>query len=744
MLRKHFSRLSFRAKIFFSATFVGTLSLVLVSLVFLVQDGLSFRNSFAAENRSKAEILAHTCASAVGFRDPDFAQRVLNGLSASPEITRATIHFSDGTKFSEYLRSELPVQDNATNLQLGSHYAGGFLNTTMPIFYQGLEVGTISLRAEVPDLMSRLGNYGLLLLGAAFISLLISLRLARTFFSVLAEPIQELETTTRAVILDHDYSVRARKFSDDELGHLTDTFNVMLSRIEERERALRDSENRFSGLLNRLGEAVFRMTVPSGVFEYCSPAAERVFGYAAEDFIARPGILQIIVHPESEDYLTREHQKLVTDDTSLVWEYKINDPAGKKRWIRQTNSFEYDAEGRIIALQGCCTDVTSQRLAEQEKKKMEFQINQTHKLEALGTLAGGIAHDFNNILGAIMGYSDLAAMDLADDDPVQEYLHQVNLAGQRATNMVRKILTFSRHGDQGKVPLQLNSVIEEALSLIRPSMPIDVTIQANLPAGFGMIMADSNQIHQIVMNLCTNASHAMEVGGGTLDVSLSQVTLDEEHTDLHEDMDAGIFLQLRISDSGIGIAEDVQERIFEPFFTTKPHGKGTGMGLAMVYGIVLDHGGNILVDSVLGYGTTFRVLFPVTLSMAIAEGDQVAQPVRGGGRVLFVDDEEMLVNLVKKTLGVLGYEITAFTDPTEALLAFQADPDSFDILVTDLTMPGLTGRELACEVQSLRPDFPIIICSGYNKFSNQESADSLRSEERRVGKECRSRWSPYH
>jgi len=188
---------------------------------------------------------------------------------------------------------------------------------------------------------------------------------------------------------------------------------------------------------------------------------------------------------------------------------------------------------------------------------------------------------------------------------------------------------------------------------------------------------------------------------------------------------AGIFLQLRISDSGIGIAEDVQERIFEPFFTTKPHGKGTGMGLAMVYGIVLDHGGNILVDSVLGYGTTFRVLFPVTLSMAIAEGDQVAQPVRGGGRVLFVDDEEMLVNLVKKTLGVLGYEITAFTDPTEALLAFQADPDSFDILVTDLTMPGLTGRELACEVQSLRPDFPIIICSGYNKFSNQESADSL-------------------
>lgn len=725
MLRTLFSRFSFRAKIIFSAAFVSTLSLVLISIAFLVQDGLSFRKSFAAENLSKTEILAHTCASAVGFHDPEFATRVLSGLAASPEIMVASIYFSDDTILAEYRRIDISSALGFAELRLGSHYDGDQLDTIIPILFQGIEVGTIAVRAEVPNLWSRLGSFGLLLTGVAFLSLIVSLRLGRTFFQALTAPIQELEATTIAVTQNDDYSVRAKKFSEDELGRLTDAFNTMLSRIQEREAALRDSENRFSGLLNRLGEAVFRMTVPDGKFEYFSPAAKYVFGYDANEFLARPGILQLIVHPDSAVYLKLEHEKLLTGQAAAVWEYRIIDASGQERYILQTNAFQYDEAGKLIALEGCCTDISARKRADDEKQRMEFQLNQAHKLEALGTLAGGIAHDFNNILGAIMGYAELAAMDLAPDDPVQEYLQQVSLAGRRATNMVQKILTFSRQGDQGMVPVQMDAVVEEAISLIRPSLPIDVKVETHLPKNLGQVMADSNQIHQIVMNLCTNAGYAMENGGGTLEVALTQITVPEKHQDLTEDMAAGVYLQLRITDSGSGIPPDLLGRVFEPFFTTKPQGKGTGMGLAMVYGIVLDHGGNILVTSTEGHGTTFRVLLPVTLRLAVQKSNDETNSTEGVGRVLLVDDEEMLVNLVRRTLGNLGYEVDAYTEPGEALKAFQADPDSYDIMVTDLTMPGLTGRELAREVQKISPDLPIIICSGYNKFANQETADSL-------------------
>ncbi|MFT7699999.1 MAG: PAS domain S-box-containing protein [Candidatus Krumholzibacteriia bacterium] len=725
MFRGQFNRFSFQAKVFFSAAFVGTLSLVLVGGIFIVQDGLSFRKGLAAENQSKAGIVAHACASAVVFRDPAFADRVLIGLTASPEITTAAIFYSDGTRFAEYIRSDMPRHLVTEAGPLGSYYSDDHLDTTIPIYFQELEVGTITLRTEVPNLASRVGNYGLIVAGIAFLSLIISLRLARSFFRTLMKPIQELESTTKLVTLRDDYSLRAEKFGDDELGRLTDAFNAMLSQIEERESALRESENRFGGLLNRLGEAVFRMTVPDGVFEYCSPAAESVFGYPAKEFTDRPGILQSIIHPESAEFLESEHKKLLANEASVVWEYKIIDPTGKERWIQQTNVFEIDQTGNLTALQGCCTDITARHRAAHEKKQMEYQINQSHKLEALGTLAGGIAHDFNNILGSIMGYAELATMKLAKDDPAQDYLTQMSIAVQRATSMVRKILTFSRHGEQGKMSVKLNTVVEEALTLIRPSLLTNVTVSTSLSADYGKVMANSSQIQQIVMNLCTNAAHAMENQGGSLEVALTETTVDENNSDLTEDMDAGVYLQLRISDTGTGIAEGVKERIFEPFFTTKPKDKGAGMGLTMVYGIVRDHGGNILVDSAVGQGTSIRVLFPVTLSLAQKDSDQPHEFVSGAGRVLLVDDEEMLVNLVQKTLVVLGYEVVSFTDPNEALEAFRARPDDFDVLVTDLTMPGLTGRELAHEVKAIAPNLPIIICSGYNKYANQDTADSL-------------------
>ncbi len=467
------------------------------------------------------------------------------------------------------------------------------------------------------------------------------------------------------------------------------------------------------------------MTVPDGVFEYCSPAAETVFGYTAADFLKRPGILKEIVHPSSRQYIEREHGRLLTGLAAAVWEYRIIDAEGKERWILQTNAVEHDEFGRVKALEGCCTDITQRREAALAQQRLEMELQQAHKLEALGTLAGGIAHDFNNILEAIMGYTDLAAMDLPDDHPVQEFLEQVRLAGHRAAGMVREILTFSRRGDMGKTPVRLDDVVGEAMKLIQPSLPASITVQVDLPDDLPPVIADSNQIHQIIMNLCTNAGHAMEDNGGTLTVALTQVRLPAGHPDLTDDMEPGSYLELVVADSGGGIDPAIQARIFEPFFTTKPQGKGTGMGLAMVYGIVLDHEGNVLVDSQPGQGTRFRILLPVSVAQDETVATNDGRSGNSSGRVLFVDDEEMLVRLVERILGSLGYAVEAHTDPREALAVFKRDPGAFDILVTDLTMPVMSGKALAAEVLTLRPDLPVIICTGYSREATADTAQSL-------------------
>ena len=379
----------------------------------------------------------------------------------------------------------------------------------------------------------------------------------------------------------------------------------------------------------------------------------------------------------------------------------------------------FDENNRWIGNLGIMRDIT-------EREQAQKHVQHVQKMEALGTLAGGIAHDFNNVLAAMMGYTELALEDIAEEAPGKEHLQQVLKSGVRAKNLVQQILSFSRRTDPEKKPLQLAPIIKETMNLLRATTPTTIEIIQEVEAGPHTVLADPTQIHQLLMNLCTNAAHAMREQGGTLKISLERVDFEKITAALRADLRPGAYNRLSVSDNGEGMDKETVERIFEPFFTTKETGQGTGMGLAVVHGIVKSHGGIIKVDSESGKGSTFHVYLPFAGSQAEVDDttDEKRLPI-GTESVLFVDDETVLSDIGKKMLERLGYQVTAMTSSLEALKAFEAKPDRFHLVITDQTMPKMTGTQLAKEMLRIRPDIPIIICTGFSAQISEEKTKEL-------------------
>ena len=370
-------------------------------------------------------------------------------------------------------------------------------------------------------------------------------------------------------------------------------------------------------------------------------------------------------------------------------------------------------------------DITERKHAEEAFRQTERQLHQLQKMEALGTLSAGIAHDFNNILGAILGFTEMALLKLGPGEEVYPNLNQVMKAGNRAKELVKQILTFSRQVEQERMPTKLDLVVEEVLKLLRASLPSTITIQQHLSTESGVILADPIQIHQVLMNLCTNAEHAMREKGGTLKVCLDNVEISSGQDSMPPELKPGHYLQLSVSDTGKGIPPEIQNRIFEPFFTTKDMGEGTGMGLSVVHGIIANHEGAITVESTPGCGTTFAIFLPRINAVVESETRENIPTQRRHACILFVDDEEALAQLGKKMLQQLGYEAVVCTNSIEALHTFRADPFHFDVVITDQTMPNLTGDALARELLNIRPELPIILCTGFSYTIAPEKATAL-------------------
>jgi signal transduction histidine kinase/ActR/RegA family two-component response regulator len=376
---------------------------------------------------------------------------------------------------------------------------------------------------------------------------------------------------------------------------------------------------------------------------------------------------------------------------------------------------------RIVTIQ----DITYRKINEKEKKELESQLQQAQKMESIGTLAGGIAHDFNNILSAIIGFSELA-MDRTDkDSDIRDDLSEVLNAGNRAKELVKQILAFSRQTDHEPKPVRTDTIIKEVARLIRSTLPSTISIQTSIETS-GQIMADPTRIHQVLMNLCTNAYHAMHDTGGTLSIRLTAVSVQPDHTPPVPEMLPGNYINISIADTGIGIPLEIIPRIFDPYFTTKGQGEGTGLGLAVTHGVIKSHNGHIMVESEMGRGTSFHIYFPaIKQERDLSAAEPAAELPRGTERILFVDDELPILKVNKIRLERLGYHVTALSRSKDAIDLFAAQPDDFDLIITDMTMPELTGDALAKECIRVRSDIPIILCTGYSDIISETQAQKI-------------------
>jgi len=391
-----------------------------------------------------------------------------------------------------------------------------------------------------------------------------------------------------------------------------------------------------------------------------------------------------------------------------------------------------DFEGPFMKEERDLVEAISERLgriierkqAEEEKQKIEAQLVQAQKMEAIGTLAGGIAHDFNNILSAVIGYTQISLDQAEKGTLLKRNLDEVLKAGIRAKNLIQQILTFSRQSDQGENPVYINLLAKEVLNLLKASLPSTIEIRQRIQSN-SAVLSDPTQIHQVLMNLCTNAGYAMRENGGVLEVSLTDEELEADFTARHGDLAPGPYIKLTVGDAGHGMPPEVLEKIFDPYFTTKEVGEGTGMGLSVVHGIVKNCGGTITVYSELGEGTTFNVFLPIIETKTEPQIAAEKPLPTGTERILFVDDEETLVDLGRQMLERLGYEVVTGTSSIDSLELFKTRPDNFDLIITDMTMPNMTGDKLAREVMEIRSNVPIILCTGFSARISEERAKEM-------------------
>ena len=489
--------------------------------------------------------------------------------------------------------------------------------------------------------------------------------------------------------------------------------------ITERQRAetaLRESESKYRELVQNANSIIARFDT-KGNITFLNEYAEKFFGYEAEEIIGKNIFGTILPETDSSG---RDHASLVVNITKHPEQYASNENEnmlrnGQRVWVAWTNKAIYDQMGDIKEILCIGNDIT-------ERKVLEKQLRQSQKMEALGTLSGGIAHEFNNILGIILGNTELAIDDVPEWNPAKDCLKEIRTASLRAKDVVRQIMSFSRKTPATRKPIQISTIIQESLKLMRATIPANIDIRQEILCKDEMILANPTEINQILLNLCSNSVHALEGETGMLKIRLERAVLDHHSVASYEGLRAGECVKLTIKDSGHGIDPKIKGLIFDPYFTTKDVDKGLGMGLAVVYGIVKKHEGAISVSSKAGKGTTVEVLFPVTNETAQIDKEISKDLPRGTERILFVDDEASLVKMVTQMLNRQGYGVVGKTSSNEALQLFQEESEKFDLVITDMAMPGMTGDRLAQELIKIRPNIPVIICTGHSDSMDEGKA----------------------
>jgi PAS domain S-box-containing protein len=534
-------------------------------------------------------------------------------------------------------------------------------------------------------------------------------------------PVTQLNRAARA-FADGRSNYPVTLTGSDEFGTLAASFLRMREAINEKidelgakNKALSESMEKFQALVAGSPFGVAQID-PQGRYQYINPQFTRMFGYTLADVpsgrewfekaFPDPAYRREAVSTWRDDLL----QSRVGEMRPRIFDVTCSD--GSRKIIRFRPVIQSSGNHFVIY-----EDITGQRL-------LEMQLRQGQKLESIGTLAGGISHDFNNILSAVIGYTELCLLDAPEGSTLYRHLQSILEAGARARDLVKQILAFSRQNKQELRPVDLSVIVKETAKLLRATLPTTIEIHQYIDTD-ALVMGDPTQMHQVLMNLCTNAGHAMQEKGGILEIRLENTTLDADISSRHAGLKPGPFVCLTVSDSGRGMPLHVLERIFDPFFTTKEKTEGTGMGLSVAHGIVTAAGGTIHAYSEVSHGASFKVLLPMIERRLEPEPRPDAIIVGGNERILFVDDEKTLVDMGRQMLQSYGYEVTTSTDSLEALNLFRSDPSRFDLVITDMTMPHMTGDALAKALMERRPDLPVILCTGFSASMTDKAAAEL-------------------
>ena len=685
---------------------------------------------------SLAQVVGDSSKAAFSFRDAGVGREALAGVAAKTQIVAAALYGADGREWLVYRRpgqvaAPLPLQPGPSGFRVTGTAATMFHPVTM----DGEQLGTVYLREDISHLAAREKSYALTLLLIMAVCAAAAVGLAGKLQAALSRPIDGLVAVARLVSEERDYSLRVTPSGAGELQELAMAFNVMLARIEEQDDALRtardgleervrervadvqremtgrlltqkaleESERRYRSIVETTNEWIWSMDA-AGISEYNNPAVQRILGWTPDELRGR-NLNTLLVEEDraAAAHVLREGLESATGWTGLLQRFRHKD--GTCRWLESNGVPVLDEQGRVTGFQGSDRDITDARL-------MEEQLRQSQKMDAVGRLAGGIAHDFNNLLAVIIGYSEM----LRRRDPTGPQsgkIGEIETAAQRAAALTRQLLAFSRKQVLAPKVLDVGVILKDVGQMLRRLLEENVRLTVSVEAGLECIQADPVQIEQVVMNLAVNARDAMPAGG-ELTLSARNVTVDATNPAPRAGIPHGSYVALAVKDVGCGMSEEVLSHMFEPFFTTKESGRGTGLGLATVYGIVKQTGGHIAVDSVRDGGSTFTVFLPAVAELAV---EPVPAPPtvlpRGDATILLVEDEPSLRALTVEVLEEGGYRVLEAEDGTAALEVARAHPGDIDLVISDVIMPRMGGPALAKRLAVDRPGAKVLFVSGY-------------------------------
>ena len=684
----------------------SALGLVLATLGVLVYDLRTLKLRVVSDATAQADIVRVNTLAALVFRDTLAAAENLATLRARPEISAAAIFDSAGIIFASYARQSTGAFPFRRRPDSGSAFAAGSLTLTQPINTDGQTVGWLALQYDLPTLPQRLPGYGLLASVLLLTVFAVSTLISRLIMRSVTAPILHLEKASRTFSSQKDYRVRVPKRGEDEIGRLTEAFNDMLETLEQREAELRESTRRLMEAMVTARMSSWSLDIPGAIIGW-DGQEERLFG--KDSCPPNPTLAAFVdlVHTSDRESLAVALGKAATEGHSFDVDFRIVAPDGRLQWFAMSGEVERDSGGVPTRVFGLIMDVT-------ERRHLEEQLVQSQKMEAIGRLAGGIAHDFNNLLTAILGYARFAISALPEGTTTRDDVTEIERAGTRAAALTTQLLAYARRQMIAPRVISINDLVQGMDSMLRRLIGEDIVLETSYSPELWKARVDPAQFEQVILNLTLNARDAMPTGG-RLTIVTGNRALGGIESKAHPEVTPGSYVMLTVSDTGTGMDAMTQARIFEPFFTTKQQGKGTGLGLAVAYGIVAQSGGHILVSSEINQGTTFTVLLPRATELLEEPEEKLpeAPAPRGDETVLIVEDEPLVRKLAVRILANQGYRVIEAADGPLALALAETLDGPLHLLVTDVVMPGMTGMEVAAALQVRHRGLRVIYMSGY-------------------------------